>query len=47
MSAVTQHGQKAYKINDLWRSLIPSIYIAAENLLDMLFYASPIEVIIK
>ncbi len=44
LPAATNKNKKLYKINDLWKSLLPSIYLAAENLLDMLFYTSPIEV---
>jgi hypothetical protein len=44
LPAATNKNKRLYKIDDLWKSLLPSIYIAAENLLDMLFYTSPIEV---
>ena len=36
--------RRAFKIQDLWRSLAPSIYIMAENIIDMLYANSPIEV---
>ncbi len=41
---VTHNNRRMHKINDIWKSLLPCIYIAAENLLDMVFYATPIEV---
>lgn len=41
--AVTFNGKKMFKIRDLWRSLAPAIYIAADNLLEMLFVTFPIE----
>lgn len=43
LPALTLNNKRLFKLKDLWKSLCPSIYLAAENLLDMMFYASPIE----
>jgi hypothetical protein len=43
LPALTLNNKRLFKLKDLWRCLCPSIYLAAENLLDMMFYASPIE----
>lgn len=37
------HENQVLKLNEFWTILYPCIYLAADNLLDMLFYTSPLE----
>ncbi|RNA01418.1 cilia- and flagella-associated 54-like [Brachionus plicatilis] len=43
LPALTATHKKQFRIRDLWRSMSLSIYLAADNLLDMLFLTNPIE----
>ena len=44
LPGVSFNNRKLFRLNDLWRSVYPCMYLAAENLLDMIFYTIPIEV---
>lgn len=43
LPAVSHNNLKVFSISDLWEVLLPTMYLAAENLLDMIYYNSPIE----
>ncbi|CAF0895749.1 unnamed protein product [Brachionus calyciflorus] len=43
LPAFSASPKKQFKLKDLWRSLSLSIYIAADNLLDMIMFTHPIE----
>jgi hypothetical protein len=44
MPAMLFNNRKAYTLKDLWLSIHATMYMAADNLLDMLFNAVPMEV---
>lgn len=43
LPAITNNNQRVFGINDLWEMVVPCVYIAAENLLDMLYVNVPID----
>ena len=40
LPAISFNNRKVFNMNDLWSVLVPNLYIAAENLLDMLTFNS-------
>lgn len=41
LPAISHNNRKVFNINDAWDLIAPVLYIAAENLLDMLFFNTP------
>lgn len=44
LPAVSFNNRRLFKLNDLFKVVVPACYLASENLLDMIFYTSSIDV---
>lgn len=44
LPGVSFNNRRLFRLNDIWKSVCPCMYLAAENLLDMLFYTIPMDV---
>ncbi len=43
LPAISYNNRKLFRIQDVWKSVLPCVYLAAESLLDMIFVTTPIE----
>jgi hypothetical protein len=44
LPAISYNNRRTFKIQDFFKPMVLTCYLASENLLDMIFFTSPIEV---